>query len=329
MKIDVFNHVFPIEFFDAAEPLMPGNAVERWKAIETIWDMDARMKMMDQFDDYCQIISMSQPPFDLIAGPEVSVELARVANDGMAQICRKYPDRMPSFIASLPMNNTEGAEREIERVLDEHNAAGFQIHTNVSGIALDQPQFRDIFAKIAERGKAVWLHPTRPASHSDYVNEEQSFYEIFWGIGWAYETTSAMLRMVCSGMMDEIPDLKVIAHHWGAYVPHAEGRFPLWEVRNATMGDGTSFADNLKKPMIDYMRDFWADTAMFGAKGASQAGLDFYGAGNSFFASDCPYDLVGGSELIASTIRVIEELDCSNDDRDQIFYKNSQSLLDL
>ena len=112
MKIDVFNHVFPIEFFDAAEPLMPGNAVERWKAIETIWDMDARMKMMDQFDNYCQIISMSQPPFDLIAGPEVSVELARVANDGMAQICRKYPDRMPSFIASLPMNNTEGAVRE-------------------------------------------------------------------------------------------------------------------------------------------------------------------------------------------------------------------------
>ncbi len=329
MKIDIFNHVFPTEFFDVAEPLMPKIAVSRWKAIQTIWDMDARARMLDEFDDYCQVISMSQPPFDLIAGPDMALKLAQVANDGMSRICKKYPDRMPRFIASLPMNNTEGAIREIDRVLDEHNAAGFQIHTNVSGAALDQPQFRDIFAKISERGKAIWLHPTRPASHADYVTEDQSFYEIFWGIGWAYETTSAMLRMVCSGMMDEIPNLKVIAHHWGAYIPHAEGRFPLWEVRNATMGDGTSFADKLKRPMLDYMKDFWADTAMFGAQAASQAGFDFYGSGNSFFASDCPYDLVGGSDLIRNTIDVINNLSCTDSDREMIYEQNSRTLLNL
>lgn len=327
MKIDVFNHVFPVEFFEAAQPLMPANAVERWKAIQTIWDMDARVKMLDQFDDYCQIISMSQPPFDLIAGPDVALDLARVANDGMAKICREFPDRMPWFIASLPMNNTEGAIHEIDRVLDEHNAAGFQIHTNVSGKALDQPEFRDIFAKIADRGKAVWIHPTRPASHADYASEDQSFYEMFWGIGWAYETTAAMTRMVCSGMMDELPHLKVISHHWGAYIPHAEGRFPLWEVRNATMGDGTSFADKLKRPMIDYFKDFYGDTAMFGAKPASQAGLDFFGASNSFFATDCPYDLVGGSDLIRDTIDVIETLNCTDADRDLIFEQNTRKLL--
>ena len=331
MKIDVFNHVLPTEFFEAAETIMPKEAVQRWKAMDEIHDMDARMKVLERFDDYCQIISMVQPPFDQIAGPDKSPDLARVANDGMARICREYSDRMPWFIASLPMNNTEAAVKEVDRVLDEHGAVGFQIHSSVDDKALDQPEFRDIFHKIAERGKAVWLHPTRPPTHPDYLSEDRSLYEIFWGIGWAYETTCAMTRMVCSGMFDEIPALKVIAHHWGAYVPHAEGRFtPLWERRNATMsGTGHSFADDLKRPMIDYFHDFYADTAMFGAKPASQAGLDFFGSDHSFFATDCPYDLNGGADLIRSTIEVIDTLRCSDDDRQLIYEDNTRKLLGI
>ena len=59
MKIDVFNHVFPPEFFEQVEGLMPAAAVKRWKSINTIYDMDARLRMLDEFEDYCQIISMS------------------------------------------------------------------------------------------------------------------------------------------------------------------------------------------------------------------------------------------------------------------------------
>ena len=153
MKIDVFNHVFPNEFFEAAEKLMPARSVKRWKAMEELYNMDARMRVIDKFDDYQQIISISQPPLDMIAGPDDTPELARVANDGMARICKKYPDRMPWFIAALPMNNTQESINEVDRVLDEHGAVGFQIHSNVNGKPLDSPEFRDIFAKIAERGK--------------------------------------------------------------------------------------------------------------------------------------------------------------------------------
>ena len=66
--------------------------------------------------------------------------------------------------------------REVDRVLDDHGAVGFQIHSSVDQKALDQPEFRDIFAKIADRGKAVWLHPTRPATHPDYLSEDRSHY---------------------------------------------------------------------------------------------------------------------------------------------------------
>ena len=328
MKIDVFNHVFPTEFFVAAEKLMPANAVKRWKAMEELYDMNARMKVIEKFDDYQQIISISQPPLDVIAGPNDTPELARVANDGMARICREYSDRMPWFVAALPMNNTEEAIKEVDRVIDEHGAVGFQIHSSVDKKALDQPEFRDIFSKIAERKKCVWLHPTRPVSHADYVTEDQTMYEMYWGIGWAYETTAAMCRMVCSGMFDAIKNLKVISHHWGAYIPHAEGRMPLWEVRNATLSkDGRSFADTLEKPTLEYFKMFFADTAMFGAQAQSQAGFDFFGAKQSFFATDCPYDLSGGEDNIRDTIGVIENLRCTDSDRKLIYEDNTRELL--
>ena len=328
MKIDVFNHVFPTEFFEKVDGLMPDAAVKRWKSMDTIHNMDARLRMLDEFDDYQQIISMSQPPIDSIAGPNDSPALTRVANDGMARICREHPDRMPWFIASLPMNNTEAAIAEVDRVIDEHGAVGFQLFTNVNNKALDHPEFRDIFGKIAQHGKTIWLHPTRPATHPDYLTEDRSFYEIFWGFGWAYETSAAMARIVCSGMFDEIPNLRIIAHHWGAYTPHAEGRFtPSWESRNAEMGDGKSFRDTLKKPMIDYFKDFYGDTAMFGAQAASQAGLDFFGADHSFFATDCPYDEEGGARLIRSTIEVIANLRCSEEDRIMMFESNTTKLI--
>lgn len=328
MKIDVFNHVFPPEFFEKVDGLMPDAAVRRWKSMDTIHNMDARLRMLDEFDDYQQIISMSQPPIDAIAGPNDSPALTRVANDGMAKICGENPDRMPWFIASLPMNNTEAALAEIDRAIDELGAVGFQLFTNVNNKALDQPEFRDIFGKIAQRGKTIWLHPTRPGTHPDYLTEDRSFYEIFWGFGWAYETSAAMARIVCSGMFDEIPNLRIIAHHWGAYTPHAEGRFtPSWESRNAEMGDGKSFRDTLKKPMVDYFKDFYGDTAMFGAQAASQCGLDFFGADHSFFATDCPYDEEGGARLIRSTIDVIANLQCSEEDRIMMFESNTKKMI--
>jgi aminocarboxymuconate-semialdehyde decarboxylase len=72
---------------------------------------------------------------------------------------------------------------------------------------------------------------------------------------------------------------------------------------------------------------FYGDTAMFGARAASQAGLDFFAADHSFFATDCPHDLAGGEDLIRSTIEVIEALRCADGDRQMIYEDNTRALL--
>ena len=331
MKLDVFNHVFPEVFIETLAETMPKRAVARWRSIETLWNTDARMRLLDEFGDYQQVISMSQPPIDVLGGPEQTPALARIANDGMAEICRAQPDRFPSFLLSLPMNNPDEAVKEVDRAISELGACGAQIHSNVNGRALDDPAFFPVFERLERLGKPVFLHPARPMSHADYESEDESKYEIFWGLGWAYETSAAMARIVFSGMFDKLPNLKILAHHWGAYIPHAEGRLPHWEGRSSQSDeiDYGPLKDKLQRPVTEYFKMFYADTAMFGARAASQCGLEFFGASQSLFASDCPFDAEGGRILIRDTISVVDNLRCTDQEREDMYLNNGRAFLGL
>jgi len=331
MKIDIFNHIFPPALLEHLEGFLPAPVTARFRTIKTLYDIEARLRLLDEFGDYQQVLSLSQPPLDEIAGPDQTPVLARVANDGMADICRAHPDRFPAFIASLPMNNPDAAVAEVDRAVGELGALGVQIHSNVAGKALDGEEFFPIFERLQRLGKPVWLHPARPMSHPDYLSEDFSMYEIWWGLGWAYETSAAMARFVFSGMFDRLPGLNIIAHHWGAYIPHAEGRLPHWELRKSQSEDHSygPLKDALKRPALDYFKEFWVDTAMFGAGPASQAGLDFFGAERSLFASDCPFDREGGRIFMRDTIKVIDGLRCTDEEREAMYAGNARRLLGL
>ncbi|MGI9425675.1 MAG: amidohydrolase family protein [Hyphomicrobiaceae bacterium] len=330
MKIDAFNHVFPARFLERVAPLAPSGAVRRWQSISALHDIDARLRVLDAFDDVRQIISLSQPPLDDIAGPDETPELARLANDCMQDICTQHPDRFPGFVATPAMNNPDSVLAEIERAIVGMGALGLQIHTNVNGKALDQPEFFPIFARMAELDKPIWLHPARPMQVSDYQAEDVSRYEIWWGLGWAYDTSAAMARIVFSGMFDKLPNLKIITHHWGAYIPHAEGRItPYWQERKSQSADHAygPLSQNLERQALSYFKMFYADTAMFGAEAASRCGLEFFGAAHSVFATDAPYDHAGGAQVLRDTIAIIDALDCTPEDRQAIYSGNIERLV--
>ena len=111
MKIDIFNHIFPKIYFDKMMEVAPNLADlgKRVREIPVLVDLDERFRVMDQFDDYAQVICLPGPPIEVVGGLEVSPDLAKAANDGMADYVVKYPDRFPGFIASMPMNNTDEA----------------------------------------------------------------------------------------------------------------------------------------------------------------------------------------------------------------------------
>jgi predicted TIM-barrel fold metal-dependent hydrolase len=333
--IDVFNHFFPKALWDRMLE-SEGAAKDigkRMRGIPCIYDLEERFRVMDQFTskNYTQVLSLGMPPLESLGTPEQVEEFARLGNDGMAELVQRYPDRFVGYLASLPMNSPNAA-KEAERAF-RNGANGLQIHTNINGKPLDAPEFFPVFETAAKHGKPVFLHPSRAAGDiPDYKTETKSLYEIWWTFGWPYETSAAMARLVFSGMMDKLPELKVLAHHLGAMVPFFEGRVgPGWD----QLGKRTSDEDysivlkNLKKRPFDYFKDFYADTAVFGSVPATQCGLAFYGADKVLFASDSPFDPERGPGYIRDTIAIMEKLDLSNEDREKICFRNAQKLLGI
>jgi aminocarboxymuconate-semialdehyde decarboxylase len=333
MKIDIFNHFFPKQYFDR---YIKGGASgkdmgKRVSNIETIMDLDRRFRALDEFGEYLQVLSLPVPPLEVLAGPSKSPELARVANDGLAELVAKHPDRFIGFAGSLPMNNPAEAEKEMDRVLTQLGGKGVQIYTNAAGKALDAPEFAGLFEEAARRDMPIWLHPARGAEVPDYRTEDQSQYEIWWTFGWPYETSVAMARMVFSGMLDRLPNLKIITHHMGGMIPYFEGRVGYgWDQLGTRTSDKDYVAllKSMKKRPVEYFKHFYADTALFGAGPATKCGLEFFGVDNVLYASDMPFEPAPGL-YARETIRCVEDLDVTKEQREKIYRGNAERLLKL
>ena len=232
MKIDIFNHVMPQAYLElvkqhSKEPGM----VKRMTSLRMLWDIEHRVEMLrTKFPDVRQVLTLGLPSPELLGGPDQSPNYARVANDGMAQMCLKWPRQFPAFVASLPMNNIPEALKEMDRAIDRLGAKGVQIITSVAGRPLDDPEFFPVFERMANHhDRPIWMHPARPANRPDYPGEPKSKYEIWQVLGWPFETSIAMARMVFSGLLQRLPKLRIITHHCGGMIPYFAGRAEtLW-----------------------------------------------------------------------------------------------------
>ena len=333
-KIDVFTHILPEPYVTRMNEVAPGfkDTGKRMRGVPMLVDLDVRFKVMDTFEGYQQILSIATPPIEAYANPVDADDLARRANDGMADLVRRYPDRFPGFIASLPLNNPDATLKEIDRAIGDLGARGVQIFSNIAGKPLDAPEFLPLFDAMARHDLPIWLHPYRSAEFSDYATEDRSQYEIWWTFGWPYDTSAAMARLVFSGLFDRLPDIKIITHHMGAMAPYFEGRLgPGMDQLGARTSDQdySLVLKRLKKRPLEYFKMFYGDTAVFGAYDATVCGLKFFGADRVLFASDAPFDPEKGSMYIRETIGIIDRLPITREERDRIYWGNAVRLLKL
>ncbi len=327
--IDIYCHIYPDSYFQEMIRIAPNleNIGKRLRSVTKLFDLDARFKEMDEFGDYRQIISLPNPAIEDIARPDVGLYLARTANDAMAELCRKYPERFPAFVAALCMTDVEGSVAEARRAVTDLGARGVLLYTNVAGRPLDDPEFEPIFATMAELDLPIWLHPVGTAAIPDYPAEKKSRFEMWWCFHWPYETSVAMVRMVFWGLFDRYPKLKIITHHLGGMIPYYDGRVgPGLKVlgQRTSDEDYSNILPSLKRPHMDYLHDFYADTAMFGGGvPATRCGLEFFGADQVVFATDTPLG------PIAPTIKTVRGLGLTASEERKIFSGNAEKLLNM
>lgn len=333
-RIDISAHILPRRYFDAMVQAAPSGYYmqKRVSAIPVLTDLDARFQVMDRFEDYAQVLTLALPPIEAVAAPATSVTLAHIANEELAALVARYPDRFVAAVAGLPLNDVEGTLRELDHAIRGLGLRGIQLFTHINGRPLDAPDLLPVFEAVAALDVPIWLHPARGATPPDYPHESKSRYEIWHVFGWPFDTTIAMTRMIFSGLLDRFPGLKVITHHCGGTVPFLESRirgaYDQFGART-TDEDYAALRRTLKRHPHEYYKMFYADTALYGSPPALECGLAFFGADHVLFGSDMPFDAEGGPRYIRETLRAIEQMTATPAEKQRILCENAIRVLGL
>jgi len=332
-KIDIYAHVLPQRTMEAIRESVPqASRTYEWFVAHTpsLTDIDARLRVIDPFEEYQQVLTMVAPPLEPLVEAKVLTDLVRLANEEMADLVARYPDRFVAFVAALPLSDIEASLKETDRAIKHLGARGVQLFTNINGVPLDEPRFLPIFEKMAEYDLPIWVHPFRSPRMSDYPTEPRSLYFAWRIFGWPYETTVSLTRLVFAGYLKRFPNLKIIAHHAGGLLPYLGERARdhydevlLWEEEMQPIKQA------LGKHPVEYLRMVYGDTALNGSQPALACALAFLGSERLLFGSDFPFDIKLGAKVIASTIRSVEGLPIEAAAREEIFSGNAARLLKL
>lgn len=242
------------------------------------FDYELRMRQMDASGIDISIISLTCP--NVYWGNEdVSCRAARETNDSMAEAQRAYPDRIRWF-TSLPWEYPQRAIEELTRSCD-NGASGVMVLANVAGRSLSDPFFAPIWEEIDRRAMPVLLHPTDPPG-VDLM--DMSKYDLSWSVGFMFDTTLAVTRMIFEGFFDLYTNLKLIASHGGGTLPYLVGRF---EKGNEVELPARR---KMKHTPHHYLRHIYYDCITYDP-GALQYLISVVGSDRVMFGTDWPHQV--------------------------------------
>jgi uncharacterized protein len=322
--IDTYSHIAPPRYVKALQ----GSGLNTIHIPRpSLVDLDVRFRIMDKYDGLVQVITVGLPPVSTITDKAKALEVARIANDELAELVLKYPDRFVAGIAALPMIDMEDTLGEADRAIKELKLRGVELTSPVNDKPLDSEEFMPLYEKMQAYNLPIYIHPDRYSDYPDYRSEDRSKYFIYCLWGWPYETTLAMTRLVCSGILEKYPELKFIAHHCGAMVPYFKERiidfYDLFQMRS-----GLELP--LRKAPIEYFKKFFLDTALYGNPSALMCAYEFCGADQMVFGADMPLgDSQMGYRNYRQTLNAIDAMQISEAEKRKILQDNARNLLRL
>lgn len=275
-----------------------------------MFDYEARIERMNDEGVDVSIVSLTAP--NVFWGDEsVSTRVARAVNDDMSGASVSYPDRIRWF-ASLPWEYPSMAVAELERACSL-GAVGIMVLGNINGESLTAPKFEQIWAEIDRRALPVLVHPTAPPG---VANLDMNELHLVGTVGFMFDTSLAVLRMILSGFFDKFPNLKIIASHAGGMLPYISGRVSHW---CDTFPDMTV---NMQGAPRDYLRHIYYDCLAYEIS-ALRLCVEVGTADHVLFGSDYPHppgDMRGSRERVAQL---------SEAEREKIEHANAERIFNL
>lgn len=220
------------------------------KITNQAWSLEKRLEDMEREGIDIQVLSPIPVTFSYWSDPLHGLELAKFQNDFIASCVAKYPDRFLG-LGTVPLQDTALAIREMERAIDDLHLRGLQIGTNVNGKNLNDESLREFFIAAHEKNVPLFVHPWNTVG-----KERMTQYNFMYMVGMPSETALAAGSIIMSGMLEELPNLKICFAHGGGSLPYILSRmdkgWTVWPHVRKTVHPPSHYATKLYYDSLVY-----------------------------------------------------------------------------
>jgi aminocarboxymuconate-semialdehyde decarboxylase len=283
---------------------------------EENYGIEKRMVEMDKCNVDRLVLSLGPPGIDYFK-PNHALAMARKINDEFAMLTEEYSDRFVG-LATLPFQDVGKGLDEFDRVIKDLGLKGAMIFGNVAGKPLDSPEFWPFYERAAKLRVPLYIHPTTPFSA-----EKMMEYGLMFIVGFLFDTTLAITRIIFSGILEKYPSLKLVLAHLGSTVPYILARLDIEsegiDRRIGLPGKPISRV-KISKPPSEYFKLIYLDTVSLHVP-AYMCAYACMGPDKLLLGSDYPYWDIQGA------VSSIEKLPISNEDKLKILGETASALL--
>ncbi|WP_090087201.1 amidohydrolase family protein [Lentibacillus persicus] len=328
MRIDFHTHIIPEKLPDLAAkygdnrfPILQktcscgAKIIREGKTFREItdqaWDPEKRIKDMDKEGVDIQVLSPIPVTLSYWSAPEAGMEFSKLQNDFIASVAKKYPDRFIGM-GTVPLQETELAINEMERAVKELGLNGVQIGSNVNGLNLDDSSLYPFFKAAEELNVPLFVHPWATLG-KERLHKFNSMYTV----GMPSETALAAGSLIMSGVLENLPALKVCFAHGGGALPYILPRMDKgWEVWPDTR--------QTEKPPSFYAKKLYYDSLVYDPANLKFM-IDRFGTKQIIAGSDYPFLL--REKPVGEVIDNLNNL--SIEDKEVMLGKNALDFLGL
>jgi aminocarboxymuconate-semialdehyde decarboxylase len=325
-NIDLHNHVIPPTIVDALvrKPDRFGMKIEEkggkryfnshgrmTELLPDFYDVEAKLAWMDRKGIDIAGISVGPPIYFYWLPADAGLEATRIANDGIAQMVGKHPDRLRGM-AHLPMQDPDAAITELERVVKEYKFKGVELGTSIEGKPLADGTFRKVLKTIEQLGCFVFAHPYQCLAEG-WMDE----YYLRNFIGFPLDTTMMIAHLMFSGALDDLKKIRILCAHGGGFMPYQIGRFVHGHKARSEAKVKTRTSPR------ELFKRFYFDALTHDPQAARHL-INMAGADRVVIGTDHPFDMMPDDPM--GSIDAIPELTAS--EREFICSLTALSLLD-
>jgi aminocarboxymuconate-semialdehyde decarboxylase len=280
-------------------------------------DPEVRLKLMDRHGVDIQALSQTTPVL-LGFGPEDAAEICRRSNNDNYALCKAYPKRFAN-ICIISLLDVKRALMELDRSINELDCRGITISSNQNGKGLDSSDYFPFYEKVVKHNLPILIHPTHWESYP--LVDMDKGWRMMHVFGWPFDTTQAVWRLICGGVIDRFPTLKVVMHHLGAMLP--------FFARRIEQNFNIFLKDKVSRSITEYWGNLYGDTATDGTVASYPCGYAFFGPDRMMYGSDYPFGAEAGEDFIQSNLAGVKSMAISPEDKEKILGGNAKKLLKI